>query len=114
MVRITANILGFTRAGIVYNFVPTVFRRGDTIDLDCTPRDADNQRTANHPKNAEWYPNSTEGGLVINRDYTMARDNTFQPELYIRDLAPAGTLSVYCKAAGVNILSNTVQLPIRP
>ncbi len=114
MVRITANILGFTRTGTTYNFVPSVFRRGDVIDLDCTPRDANNQRTANHPPKAEWYPNSTGGGLVFERDYTMARDDTYQPDLFIRNIAPAGTISIFCKAQGVNISSNVVSLPIVP
>lgn len=112
MVRITARVLGFSRSGEVYNFVPTVFRPGDVIDLDCTPRDADNQATLNHPKGAEWYPSSNPG-LTINRDFTMARDDTYQPELFLRTLATSGNITIFCKAQGVDISSNVVNLPVR-
>src|SRR5262245_46937863 len=58
-VSATARVLGFTRGGITYSFVPAVFRRGDTIDLDCTPRDQDGRATPNHPSFAEWYTSSS-------------------------------------------------------
>jgi hypothetical protein len=47
---------------------------------------------------------------VFNRDYTMARDNTLQPELFIRSIAPAGTIRISCKVAG--FMSNTLAVPV--
>jgi len=110
-VSATVRVLGFSRSGERYDFIPAVFRPGDTIDLDCTPRDADGRSTPNHPPFAEWYPTSTPGGPVIARDYTMARDNTFQPDLFIRAICPTGNIEVYCRVGTVN--SNRVTLPVR-
>lgn len=105
-----ARVIGFTRAGQRYAFVPGVFRRQDVIDLDCGPLDSLGRFIDDYPNFGEWYPNSDPNGLVFNRDYTMARDNTLQPDLFIRSIAPAGTIRIFCKVAGFN--SNTLNLPV--
>ncbi len=110
-VSATARVLGFTRGGIRYSFVPSVFRRGDTIDLDCTPRDADGRATPNHPRFAEWYTSSTPGGPILDRDYTIARADTYTPDMYIRQICPAGFITVQCRVGSSSVYSNTLSLP---
>jgi hypothetical protein len=111
-VSATARVLGFTRGGFTYSFVPAVFRQGDTINLDCTPRDADGRSTPNHPPFAEWYTSSsTTGGPILDRDYTLARADTYNPDLYIRQLCPAGNITVQCRVGSSSVYSNTLNLP---
>jgi hypothetical protein len=111
-VSATARVLGFTRGGITYSFVPAVFRRGDTINLDCTPRDADGRSTPNHPTFAEWYTSSsTTGGPILDRDYTLSPGDTYNPDMFIRSICPAGNITVQCRVGSSSVYSNTLNLP---
>ena len=103
-----ARILGYSRAGQRYQTPPPVYRRGDVIDFDCGPTDENGRFIEPWPNSGEWYPSSN--ALVYGRDYTMARFDSLQPELFIRSIAPAGTISMICKVAG--FMSNTLTLPV--
>ncbi len=120
-VRATARMFGYTRnegsrqGRFPIPPAPPYFQLGDWIDLDCTPRDADNRETSNHPSFAEWYPSSGGAGVLVeNYDYILEDGASYNPQLQLRYLARRGYIDIYCKLPNTSIVSNTVRIEVRP
>lgn len=93
--------------------LPPYFQKGDHIDLDCTPRDADGRETRNHPPTAEWYPSSGGNGvLTIDYDYTFEEGARYNPQIQIRYLSRTGYIDVHCRLPGTEIRSNVFRIEV--
>lgn len=113
-VRVTANIIGYTRDNVTYSGSLPFYIPADWIDVDCTPRDADGRSTPNHPAAIEWYYTSGGAGVLVDKvDYVVEDDNgfTFTPQVQIRFSSRSGYLDMWCKVGGIE--SNTVRIAVR-
>lgn len=117
--RATAALIGYTRnegtgqGRFPIPPMPAYFQQADWIDIDCTPRDADNRPTNNHPPFAEWYYSSGGAGVLVqDYDYVVEEDDRYTPQLQLRYLARTGYIDMYCKIPGTNITSNVVRIGV--
>ena len=92
---------------------PPFYQIGDAIDIGCTPRDAENRETRNHPDFVEWHSSSGgEGVLILDYDYVWNEGNRYADQIEIRFLARSGFIDVFCKIPGTNIASPTIRLNV--
>ena len=92
---------------------PAFYQIGDAIDIGCTPRDAENRETRNHPDFVEWHASSGgEGVLILNYDYVWNEGDRYADQIEIRFLSRSGFIDVQCKIPGTDILSPVIRLNV--
>jgi hypothetical protein len=93
--------------------LPATFQVADAIDIGCTPRDAENRETSNHPDYVEWYSSSGGQGVLSEKyDYVWNEGDRWADQIEIRYLSRTGYIDVYCKIPGTNITSNVINVRV--
>lgn len=106
----TAGVHSYLRKGTLYRSAAKVYKPGDAIYLNCTPRDAKGNKTTNHGNIRYWKISSTN--LIVGVDYHYTDANSFNPDVHIHvPISNNGTIKAQCAVANLP-LSSTENLKI--
>jgi len=81
------------------------YKAGDTIYLNCTPRDAEGNKTTNHGPIKSWgiFSKDLVVGSPTSGDFYYTDTNSFNPDLHInKPISKAsGTVTAFCVVDGL-------------
>lgn len=107
---VTSGVHSYLRAGKLYRTGASFYLPGDTIYLNCTPRDASGKPTPNHGPIQGWKIYSTN--LQVGTHFHYTDTNSFNPDLHIHLGCPAGEVKARCQVNG--FWSSDHIMPVRP
>jgi hypothetical protein len=106
----TAGVHSYLRKGTLYRSAAKVYKPGDAIYLNCTPRDANGNKTTNHGNIRYWKISSSN--LTVGVDFYYTDTNSFNPDLHINNpISNNGTIKAQCAVANLP-LSSTANLKV--
>ena len=106
----TAGVHSYLRKGTLYRSGASVYKPGDAIYLNCTPRDANGNKTTNHGNIKYWKIYSTNMAVGVDFHYTDA--NSFNPDLHIHvPISNDGTVKAQCVVVNLPF-SNTHNMKV--
>lgn len=106
----TAGVHSYLRNGKLVRSGASSYKPGDAIYLNCTPRDAQGNKTTNHGPIKSWGIFSTD--LIVGNpnigDFWYTDTNSFNPDLHISKTISksSGTVKAYCTVAGLSRSGN--------
>lgn len=95
---VTAGVHSYRRNGQLFRTAAAFYKPGDTIYLNCTPRDEDGKPTSNHGPIQGWTIQSTN--LQAGKDFRYTDTNSFNPDLHIDSGSPSGSVRARCRVDG--------------
>lgn len=97
----TAGVHSYLRKGTLYRTGASVYKPGDAIYLNCTPRDAKGNKTTNHGNIRYWIIFSKD--LTVGTDFHYTDANSFNPDLHIHNpiSRSSGTVKAQCVVANL-------------
>ena len=110
-VYVTAGVHSYLRKGQLVRSGANSYKPGDTIYLNCSPRDAAGNKT-NNPGNVRyWKIFSTD--LVVGVDFHYTDTSSFTPDLHIHTpISRNGSVKAQCVVANLPF-SNTHNMKIQ-
>ena len=106
----TAGVHSYLRKGTLYRSAAKVYKPGDAIYLNCTPRDAKGNKTDNHGNIRYWIIASKD--LTVGVDFHYTDTNSFNPDVHIHvPISNNGTIKAQCAVLNLP-LSSTENLKI--
>lgn len=108
----TAGVHSYLRKGTLYRSAAKVYKPGDVIYLNCTPRDANGNKTTNHGNIKYWLIYSND--LTVGLDFYYTDTNSFNPDLHINNpiSKASGTVKAQCVVANLP-RSNTHNMKVQ-
>jgi hypothetical protein len=100
----TAGVHSYLRNGNLVRSGASSYKPGDTIYLNCTPRDKDGNKTTNHGPIKTWgiFSFDLVAGNPNAGDYYYTDTNSFNPDLHInKTVSKTGTIKAFCTVANL-------------
>jgi len=100
----TAGVHSYLRNGNLVRSGASSYKAGDTIYLNCTPRDKDGNKTTNHGPIKTWgiFSFDLVAGNPNAGDYYYTDTNSFNPDLHInKTVSKTGTIKAFCTVLGL-------------
>lgn len=105
---VTAGVHSYVRNGQLYRNAASFYMPGDTIYLNCTPRNAAGQPTANHGPIQGWNIYSTN--LQVGAHFYYTDTNSFNPDLHIVPGCPPGQVKARCTVDGFTSKDHVMEI----
>ena len=110
-VYVTAGVHSHLHKGKLVRSGANSYSPGDTIYLNCSPRDAEGNKTNNHGNVRYWKIYSND--LAVGVDFHYTDTGSFTPDLHIHNpISKNGTVKAQCVVANLPF-SNTHNMKIQ-
>jgi hypothetical protein len=107
----TAGVHSYLRKGKLVRSGANTYKPGDTIYLNCTPRDAEGNKTTNHGDIRYWVIFSND--LIVGTDFHYTDTGSFNPDLHIHNPISRASGSVKAQCVVANLpRSNTHNMKV--
>jgi hypothetical protein len=102
----TAGVHSYLRKGNLVRQGANVYKPGDAIYLNCTPRDAKGNKTDNHGEVRYW--NIWSNDLVVGVDFHFTDAKSFNPDVHIHNPISRASGSVKAQCVVMNLTFSNV------
>ena len=94
---VTAGVHSYLRNGKLNPTGASSYKSGDTIYLNCTPRDEEGKPTLNHGPLQGW---NVTGERSLDGCWRVTDTNTFNPDVHIGANCGTGVITAWCTVDG--------------
>ena len=106
---VTAGVHSYLRNGRLVQGSASSYRPGDTIYLNCTPRDEEGRPTGSHGPLQGW---NVTGEPSLTGCWRVTDTNTFNPDVHLDESCGAGQITAWCTVDGFR--SNGYKIRVSP
>jgi hypothetical protein len=106
---VTAGVHSYLRNGRLVQGSASSYRPGDTIYLNCTPRDVEGRPTGSHGPIQGW---NLTGESSLTGCWRATDTNTFNPDVHLSEACGAGQITAWCTVDGFR--SNGYKIRVNP